>query len=320
MHRRKALVTAKSLRDEAGFTLVELLVVIAIIALLMAVLLPALNRAREQAKRIVCMSSLKQLTLAWLTYTEANNDKLVNGAPQYGTQCPDCPAGINMAARAPRSGDYGPDVTYHHDEIPWIGPGFEATEDCGKKCAITSGALWRYLRNDKIYRCPTGDKGELITYVMLDSMNGLPREGTVTASGAPVLGLWIKYKSQIRRTSTRTVLIDEGRVTPDSYAVNYTGGNQLKWFDPPMIRHGDGTTVSLADGHAENWKWKSKKTVEFGKFDETASLYNVFPGNVPGHPEWTQDMEVMQDLYLMQIRCWGKLGYTPPAAYPPKVD
>ena len=51
-------------------------------ALLMGILLPALNRAREQGKRIVCMNSLRQLTLAWMTYAEANNDKIVNGAPQ----------------------------------------------------------------------------------------------------------------------------------------------------------------------------------------------------------------------------------------------
>ncbi|NQT01038.1 MAG: prepilin-type N-terminal cleavage/methylation domain-containing protein, partial [Planctomycetes bacterium] len=48
-----------------GFTLIELLVVIAIIAVLMAILMPSLNRAREQGKRSTCLSNLKQLTLAW---------------------------------------------------------------------------------------------------------------------------------------------------------------------------------------------------------------------------------------------------------------
>jgi len=49
-----------------GFTLIELLVVIAIIAVLMAILMPALNRVKEQGKRVVCMSNLKQLTMAWI--------------------------------------------------------------------------------------------------------------------------------------------------------------------------------------------------------------------------------------------------------------
>jgi len=51
-----------------GFTLIELLVVIAVIAVLMAILMPALNRAREQGKRACCLSNLKQLQLAWTMY------------------------------------------------------------------------------------------------------------------------------------------------------------------------------------------------------------------------------------------------------------
>lgn len=57
-----------AMRKAKGFTLIELLVVIAIIALLIAVLLPVLRSAREQGHRVVCLSNLKQLTLAWLAY------------------------------------------------------------------------------------------------------------------------------------------------------------------------------------------------------------------------------------------------------------
>src|SRR5512147_2062826 len=62
-----------------GFTLIELLVVIAVIAILMAILMPALNRAREQGKRAACLSNLKQLGLAWNLYADDNNDRMVNG-------------------------------------------------------------------------------------------------------------------------------------------------------------------------------------------------------------------------------------------------
>src|SRR5260370_38563029 len=59
-------------RAHKAFTLVELLVVIGIIALLIAILLPAVNRARESARRIVCVSNVQQLTAAWLMYANDN--------------------------------------------------------------------------------------------------------------------------------------------------------------------------------------------------------------------------------------------------------
>jgi prepilin-type N-terminal cleavage/methylation domain-containing protein/prepilin-type processing-associated H-X9-DG protein len=303
MKKCKALVTAKSLRDEAGFTLVELLVVIAIIALLMAVLLPALNRAREQGKRIVCMSNLKQLTLAWMNYAESNNDKIVNGAPQNAVQCPDCPIGPDYTCKA--AAPTGPptdwNVQKHGKEIPWIGTAYGAKNDLCKKCAIDTGAMWKYVQDYKIYRCPTGNKGEMITYVIVDAANGLPRNGTEAAR------VWLKNRSQIRRTATQLVFIDEGKVSPDSYAVYYNEGSTTaseKWWDPPMVRHGDGTTISFTDGHAEHWKWGSKETVDIGR---TGNGY-VAP-TTPGGK---------QDLYKMQIRCWSKIGYTPSVT--PKID
>lgn len=61
-----------------GFTLIELLVVIAIIAVLMAMLMPALNRAREQGKRAACLNNLRQLGLAWILYADDNENKIVN--------------------------------------------------------------------------------------------------------------------------------------------------------------------------------------------------------------------------------------------------
>ncbi|MCH8218183.1 MAG: type II secretion system protein [Planctomycetes bacterium] len=67
-----------------AFTLIELLVVIAIIAILMAVLMPALSRAREQGKRAVCMSNIKQLNFGWLLYSDDNDDRLINGCTTRG--------------------------------------------------------------------------------------------------------------------------------------------------------------------------------------------------------------------------------------------
>jgi prepilin-type N-terminal cleavage/methylation domain-containing protein len=315
MYRRKALATAQ--RSEVGFTLVELLVVIAIIALLMAVLLPALNRAREQGKRIVCMNNIRQLTTAWGVYADTYNDKMVNtatpaeGSPQCD-QCPDCPTGAPYIAKAKApnvsicSGAGGNNDCGHLNELPWVGGAFYSyTQSLPKeaaRCAIQTGALFKYAPDFKIYHCPTADKEEFFTYNAMDSMNG-------QAAGYQGYGrgkVALKSRNEIKRTASQIVFMDEGKVTPDSFAVYYNAGSTLaseKWWDIPEVRHGDGQVFSFADNHAEYWKW-SRETIDIVK---AGQLY-VAPTTNAGK----------QDLYKMQIRCWSKLGYAPSVT--PKID
>jgi len=73
--------TTKNHQPETAFTLIELLVVIAVIAILMALLFPALRKAREAGRRAVCMSNLRQLQIAWQTYAENYGGSIVCGMP-----------------------------------------------------------------------------------------------------------------------------------------------------------------------------------------------------------------------------------------------
>jgi prepilin-type N-terminal cleavage/methylation domain-containing protein/prepilin-type processing-associated H-X9-DG protein len=288
-----------------GFTLIELLVVIAIIAILMAILMPALNRAREQGRRIVCEHNLKGLTLAWIMYADENDDKIVNGA-----------GGFHYTQSGQTENGSASGII----ERAWVGRGWgqnwsnQNVADSGmteeqKKQGIRDGALWPVCKDYDIFKCPTGRPGEFVTYAAVDAMNGLYRTGTTSkalhhpfAVGKRVGGtvLWIKRRSEISSPAPakRMVFIDEGAMTPDSFAVHYA--QRGPWWDDPPIRHGDGTTVSWADGHSTHLKWRAAETIKRAK--DTQDWYGG-GGWMPQTPEGIKELEDFQK------SVWGKVGY-----------
>ncbi|MHC4084948.1 MAG: prepilin-type N-terminal cleavage/methylation domain-containing protein [Planctomycetota bacterium] len=282
-----------------GFTLVELLVVIAIIAVLMALLLPALEKAREQAKRIVCLNNLHQLTLAWIMYSDENGGRIVNGAPlPVGGFTDDQNYGH---ARAPTGGD-------HVSELPWIGVGwaggsFGRYEDGDllspdrQRTAVREGAMWPYAKSLKVYRCPTGLAGQEVTYAAMDGVNGLKRGGCNQDVQ------WMKNINAVRRPNSRIVYIDEGWVTPDSFAVHYNRSNPPWWDDPPA-GHGNGVGLSFVDGHSEWHKWIGTDTIRIALDRAIGHSNNSPPGNG------------LVDLQYIQKGCWGDLHPNNPPVPP----
>ncbi len=250
------------MKKERAFTLIELLVVIAIIAILLSVLLPALKRVKEQGRRIVCLSNLRQMTICWEMYAEENDDKIVNG--NTGTDC----------------------------WVRW--PGAGATEQARIQ-GIEEGLLFPYCSSIDIYKCPTGMRDEVVTYAIMDRMNGY--------DAIPGARNILKKKSEITSPGRRAVFVDEGRLSPSSWTIWY---DQERWWDQITARHGSGTDFSFADGHSEYWKWSDDRTLEvcnadIGWWQSTGrhGSLSTQAGNV--------------DLHKVQVGAWGKLGYTPAA-------
>jgi len=252
-----------------AFTLIELLVVIAIIAILMAVLMPALQRAREQGQRAACLNNVKQLALAWILYADENEDKVVSSE-----------AGGTWKSQY---GDPWVGVTWSGD---WAAGGQLPTIDQIR--GIKEGAMWSYVRELKLYKCPTGFRGELMTYAMMIASNGR------SVDGSPV---W-KRRMQIPLPSQRLLFIDEGLSSPDAYSTRYL---TPEWWDQPVTRHGDGTNLSFTDGHADYHKGTGSETVKKGRT------------NIRSHPGiWRPATEDgVLDVQWMQMGIWGKFGYKP---------
>ncbi|MBI3848964.1 MAG: prepilin-type N-terminal cleavage/methylation domain-containing protein [Verrucomicrobia bacterium] len=237
-----------------AFTLIELLVVIAIIAILAALLLPALARAKDKARAIACLSNLKQLGTCWQLYVLDNHDVLPP----------------NDSVMSMGGGVIAKDISWCPDH---------ARTDTNT-VDLESGVLFKYNRSVAIYHCPADQSkietssGQLLSqlrnrsYNMSQSVNGFPefQDAFNVIANIPA---WKKF-SEIRKPSPTQlfVFIDEHADTLlDAQFGNPPVGSiyfpQDIWFDMPADRHNQGCNFSFADGHAERWRWKAPKVFRF---------------------------------------------------------
>jgi prepilin-type N-terminal cleavage/methylation domain-containing protein/prepilin-type processing-associated H-X9-DG protein len=293
-----------------GFTLIELLVVIAVIALLLALLIPALGAAREQARRAVCLSNHRQLMLAWLSYAHEHDGCLVDGSVAH----------VHMRGEAEKR------VTVRG----WLGRAFLETNRAALAEHPDKGSLWPYINDVDFYRCPNGMPGHLATYGIVSGANGTQMEGTVVGDtwdwgtlnrtgkrvGQTVLHLSRLEEITHPGPAKRAVFIDLGQSIISDFHVNYLLALWHTAYLPPL-RHADGATLSFADGHAEHWKWKGRETLEIPRrlfprgelfMEILAEEAQTRVNDIYGYEPQTEDG--LYDLERLQRATWGRLGYS----------
>jgi prepilin-type N-terminal cleavage/methylation domain-containing protein len=259
--RRSTATHARS----SGFTLIELLVVIAIIAILAAMVLPALARAKAQAKRVQCLNNEKQLLLTWTLYTVDNRDYLV---PNGGGQ--------------PRpTGAYLWVLGDNHMFTPAL---IDPQYLLNPQYALFAP----YLRTALIYKCPadtstlkvSNTNAPKIRSYSLNCYVGVPA-GALEEPFRMSSDVKVFLKSSDLAASTpgdRFVFMD---VNPANLCTPAFGVNmdQDVFFHYPSCLHAGGGVVSFADNHVELHRWRDPRTAKTVAAGQIISHSDSSPGN-----------------------------------------
>lgn len=235
-----------------GFTLIELLVVIALIAILAALLLPALNRARARAQGFQSVNNTRQLVLAWILYSDDHAGRLAYnlGGPAGGK------------AVAPKT-----KLNWVNNNLDWEANNSDNTNTA----SLTEAALGPYAsRVTSIYRCPADrvlsqiqQQAGWTERVRSYSMNAMIGDaGELTEYGFnqnnPHYVQFFRI-TDIPLPSEIFVFVEEH---PDSindgYFINQFYVNH--WIDLPASDHNGAAPFAFADGHAQLRRWVNAST------------------------------------------------------------